>query len=155
MSQSYYSELVTTKQLVKKSSWIMNILVAIDQLGNAITGGNPDSTISARIGYFMSICTGSLKKYWRFLEAVVDFTFQPIDGKKHCKQAYESDKEEYFNKGNILTRVVLLIIVVLVCIPLIILIYIGAFLFPKIKNKYELNGESISIKQINEIRLKY
>jgi len=29
-------------------SWPLAVLIAIDQLGNAITGGYPDSTISAR-----------------------------------------------------------------------------------------------------------
>jgi len=34
----------------KKMPYAFNILIAIDQLGNAIADGNPDNTISARVG---------------------------------------------------------------------------------------------------------
>ena len=30
--------------------WLWNLLVAVDQLGNAITAGDPDETISSRAG---------------------------------------------------------------------------------------------------------
>ncbi|MGH6954422.1 MAG: hypothetical protein ACREGL_09585 [Alphaproteobacteria bacterium] len=30
--------------------WVWNALVAIDQLGNALVGGDPDETISSRAG---------------------------------------------------------------------------------------------------------
>ena len=32
----------------KPRRWIMNVLIALDQFGNAITGGAPDETISSR-----------------------------------------------------------------------------------------------------------
>ena len=31
-------------------NWIINILIAIDQVGNAALWGDPDETISSRIG---------------------------------------------------------------------------------------------------------
>lgn len=38
----------------KSSIWryFSNFFVAIDQLGNTVAGGNPDNTISARVGYY-------------------------------------------------------------------------------------------------------
>ena len=63
------------------------ILIAIDQLGNAIAGGNPDSTISARVGYFSDKTlrekTLGRHAYWKGLERIIDFAFFPIDGEKH------------------------------------------------------------------------
>lgn len=32
------------------SKWGLNVLIALDQLGNAMSGGDPDETISSRIG---------------------------------------------------------------------------------------------------------
>lgn len=32
------------------SRWFWNVLIAIDQLGNALIGGDPDETISSRLG---------------------------------------------------------------------------------------------------------
>ena len=31
-------------------SWLYNLLISIDQLGNALLGGDPDETISSRLG---------------------------------------------------------------------------------------------------------
>lgn len=31
-------------------SYLKNVIIALDQLVNALTGGNPDETISSRIG---------------------------------------------------------------------------------------------------------
>lgn len=78
-------------------SYIMRILVAFDQLGNALAGGNPDCTISGRTGYFL---THDKNAYWVFLAFVIDLTFQPFDGKNHCLQAYESEKDELFLNPN-------------------------------------------------------
>lgn len=57
--------------------YIHNVLVAIDQLGNAVLGGCPDETISARLGreYPNSI-----------LRKLVDFLF----GRGHCKDVAEN-----------------------------------------------------------------
>lgn len=77
--------------------YIKNILVGIDQLGNAMAGGNPDNTISARVGYNVNhLDTISYLKYWKFLEWVIDSTFFPIDGDNHCDNSYHNDEEELF-----------------------------------------------------------
>lgn len=54
------------------------VLVAIDQLGNTIAGGNPDATISARTGYFSHVEETTFRPYWLTMERVIDFTFLPI-----------------------------------------------------------------------------
>lgn len=41
--------------------WVWNVLVAIDQLGNALLGGDPDETISSRAA------KGQSRFYWRWL----------------------------------------------------------------------------------------
>ena len=95
-------------------SWPVAVLVAIDQLGNAIAGGNPDATISARVGYFSEMANRA-KSYWKSLESIIDFAFFPIDGPKHCYQAWQADKDEQFKLGSDFMRVILSVIIVVVC----------------------------------------
>ncbi len=96
-------------------SWPVAVLVAIDQLGNAIAGGNPDSTISARVGYFSELAERA-KAYWKSLEKIIDFSFYPIDGPRHCYQAWQNDKDELFKRGSDLARVLLSVFIVVACV---------------------------------------
>lgn len=73
------------------------VLVAIDQLGNAIAGGNPDCTISGRIGYYQEHAVRPYVWYWNMLAFVVNLTFYPWDGPDHCKQAYVKEVKNEFN----------------------------------------------------------
>ncbi|WP_188150463.1 hypothetical protein [Teredinibacter waterburyi] len=117
--------------------WLWNVMVAIDQLGNAIAGGNPDITISARVGYFANDCNNrTFYYYWRFLELVIDFTFYPLDGPKHCLQALSQDDELGHVQGNDLMRSILGIIAVTACLFISILTWSGYALGyrPKIKH---------------------
>lgn len=62
--------------------YLINVLVAIDQLGNAITGGDPDETWSSRFGKYQE----KVEVYgWicAFLEI-----FDP----GHCEKAIEEDE---------------------------------------------------------------
>lgn len=68
-------------------SWIKAVLTGLDQLGNAIAGGHPDATISARIGRFYIV--GG--RYWKIMRWVVDTTFAPIDGPNHCINANKNE----------------------------------------------------------------
>jgi hypothetical protein len=95
-------------------SWPVAVLVAIDQLGNAIARGNPDATISARVGYF-SENAKRVKKYWKILESIIDFAFFPIDGRRHCYQAWQNDKDERFQRGSDLGRVILSAFIIIFC----------------------------------------
>lgn len=60
-------------------SWIGGVLIAIDQLGNAVAGGNPDATISARTGYFANEVEGTFQLYWQTMELIINFTFYPVE----------------------------------------------------------------------------
>ena len=78
-------------------TYTKGILIAIDQLGNALAGGNPDCTISGRTGYFQENGTPPYVWYWHMLAFVVDITFYPWDGHHHCREAYKSELDEDFN----------------------------------------------------------
>lgn len=68
-------------------SYIKNVLIAFDKLGNALAMGSPDVTVSARIGYHAS--NQSSFRYWTTLQYIVDWAFEPIDGEGHCVQSIE------------------------------------------------------------------
>ncbi|MDY0780824.1 hypothetical protein [Tenacibaculum sp. IB213877] len=153
MDKHNYCQLISEKSIERKTSWFMNVLVSLDQLGNTLARGNPDNTISARIGYFMHNENGNPSAYWAILEGIVDFTFKPIDGIKHCFVAYCYDKEEQFDEGHFFSKVLLFLLVIIFCIPLLIIINrIIALLFPKAKNEYEIDGEKVSIEKVNTFR---
>jgi hypothetical protein len=82
-------------------SWPVAVLVAIDQLGNAIAGGNPDAKRA--------------KGYWKGLEKIIDFSFYPVDGPRHCYQAWQADKDELFKRGSDFTRVLLSVFIIIAC----------------------------------------
>lgn len=81
--------------------YILNLLISIDQLGNVIAGGNPDNTISARVGFYNYHYSEEKKVtlFWKVFEFVIDTTFWPIDGPNHCHEAYHNDAGEFFDTG--------------------------------------------------------
>lgn len=93
-------------------NWPHAVLIAIDQLGNALAGGHPVTTISARVGYFAANAE-SCQFYWKWLETIIDFAFYPIDGPNHCYQAWQNDEYELFRIGSDLARIILSIIILL------------------------------------------
>lgn len=92
-------------------SYIKNLLIWGDQGVNTIAGGNPDCTISA-----CSHVNGFKSKYWRFLENIINTTFEPIDGPEHCYQSFEADKSEEYKDGGILRKGLIGVCVVLFCL---------------------------------------
>lgn len=104
--------------------YFKNVLISVDQLGNAICGGDPDNTISARVGYFSQADRSVKKWYWKALEKIINFTFWPVDGENHCQEAFEADPEETFydNRGDV-ARVFMSIIIIASCIPISIILY--------------------------------
>ena len=70
--------------------WLLNILISIDQLGNTITGGDPDETISSRLGK-MKVKHGGRIPWYRPLSKVVDWGLDKID-KNHSIDAIETDE---------------------------------------------------------------
>ncbi|MDO9893511.1 hypothetical protein Q7473_05040 [Glaesserella parasuis] len=67
--------------------WLYHVVIAIDQLFNALTGGAADETFSSRC-YRGAILTEKPRKRWRFWFAFVNGLF--FD-KQHCQTAYESE----------------------------------------------------------------
>ncbi|WNZ57160.1 hypothetical protein QT397_07395 [Microbulbifer sp. MKSA007] len=118
-------------------SWLWNVIVAVDQLGNAIAGGNPDATISARCGYFSRVTETRFRRYWRFLERVINYTLKPIDGPDHCYQSYLWDHAEKHEEGSDYMRAVLGVIVILICVPMGLLIRLYVIVFPGARWKKE------------------
>lgn len=149
-----YTECCDKNEVEKKQGWFMNILVALDQLGNALSRGNPDNTISARIGYFNYGANFFDSSYWKVIEKIVNFTFKPIDGIDHCKMAYYSDMDEEFVNVDYISDILLFFFVLGPCIPLIPIIWVVSLIIPSAKTKYYINGEQKSLKEINLMREK-
>jgi hypothetical protein len=107
----------------KKTTQARRILVAIDQLFNALSWGNEDVTLSGRLYYLHD-----RRNVWiaSFLMHVVDNTFYPIDGPNHCMQAFEKDSTEKYMRGNDFGLALVSLFVVLGCIILIFPIMITA-----------------------------
>jgi hypothetical protein len=94
-------------------NYLLNLLVAIDQLGNAVAGGNPDVTVSGRVGY-QSAATEHW--FWRTLERIIDLTFEPVDGRNHCLMTAYKDNDVDLSGGSMLMLGVLSIIAVTSCL---------------------------------------
>lgn len=70
------------KERVAEYFW--NLLIALDQLANTILGGDPDETMSSRMG--KNIKEGRCK-----LCKVICFFLNKID-KNHCEKSIEPDE---------------------------------------------------------------
>ena len=98
--------------------WLYSVLIAIDQLGNALAGGYADSTISARVGYNVRHATPERQNYWRLLEGIINYTFLPLDGPDHCYQAYLAGNQTYYRDGSDLMRVILSSLIIFNATPI-------------------------------------
>jgi len=100
--------------------FIGNFFVSIDQLGNVLAGGNPDNTISSRVGYYNRHKNSEQGApwQWRLFERIIDFTFYPIDGKHHSHEAFHNDAGETFDErtNNILVLILATIIIIPSCL---------------------------------------
>jgi hypothetical protein len=120
----------------KKYSWGHNLLLSFDQFGNTLSGGNPDSTISARVGYFANqgISESKYPGYWKLLEKMINFAWWPYERDNHCKDAYDADPETPY-PGNGLMKIVLFIIALFSSVIVSTLLYFSWLLFPSIRNR--------------------
>lgn len=68
------------------------VWIAQDQLVNAIHGGNPDITVSSKVGYMAE--QGS--KTAKAMTVVIDFLFKvAVNQDNHCQASIERDEEHY------------------------------------------------------------
>ena len=66
--------------------YVLNILIAIDQLINTLVGGYPDETLSASA--YLGEREGKI--YGRIFRPVIDFLFWPLQ-RDHCRRAFEAE----------------------------------------------------------------
>lgn len=88
----------------------------IDQTGNFLANGDPDSTISARIGYHNRNGDAYASSYWLTLKRLVDWVFAPLDGEGHCQQAFMYDQHEHFRGVSLISGILLAMITVVGCL---------------------------------------
>lgn len=118
-------------------NYITNMFYHVDILMNALTGGNGNITISARVGYYKDdarLHGRKSVKFWRFAERIIDYTFYPMDGPYHCEQAYiwskeyviqNKDLDVQYMHGPTWSLVLLMFIIIFACVLLIPLLRIG------------------------------
>ena len=116
---------------IEKMPYWLNVLIAIDQLGNAIAGGNPDNTISGRVGFFASdLHESKIKKYWKALERIIDFTFEPLQGPGHCFNAWQGEQDEVDTEVTYITRVILGVFVTAGCFVINLVLRLALLIHP-------------------------
>jgi hypothetical protein len=69
------------------ADYLLNVLIAIDQLGTALLGGFPDETLSS-YAYRMEVQRKPAGVFRRVIDAL--FWFQP----QHCYKAYLSERNK-------------------------------------------------------------
>lgn len=73
--------------------YLLNVLVALDQLVSAILGGDPDETISSRLGKSQRGDYGRAQRMLLMPAAMmVDLVFLKLDGPDHCRRMIEDDE---------------------------------------------------------------
>lgn len=70
--------------------YILNLLISIDQFGNTLAGGDPDETISSRLGK-LKVRYGGKIPWKRPLAKVIDWGLEKIDP-HHSIDAIEEDE---------------------------------------------------------------
>jgi hypothetical protein len=91
---------------------LLPFLVQLDRLGNALSGGNPETTISGRTGFY---AIARKNPYWRITASIIDFTFKPIDGPEHCYFAWKMEKSFSHRRGNDVGLILLSLFVLATC----------------------------------------
>lgn len=66
--------------------YLLNVLIAFDQLINTLIGGYPDETLSASA--WLGEQQGRIIP--KIMRPVIDFLFLPFES-DHCRRAYESE----------------------------------------------------------------
>lgn len=69
--------------------YLLNVAIALDQLGNALRGGSPDETLSAAA--WRTEQAGKLGG--RIFRPVIDLLFLPFE-RDHCRKSFESERND-------------------------------------------------------------
>lgn len=78
------------KYLKKLGKYTINVLLGIDQLVNAVVAGDPDETMSSRIGKIKRKHNGVIP-WFHPIPKIVDWGLELIDD-NHCIDAIEEDE---------------------------------------------------------------
>ena len=73
---------------MRVKSWLWNILIAVDQLCNAVLAGSPDETFSART--WRKARAGQW--FWRGLRQAIDLVMR-WESPAHCRESYEREMD--------------------------------------------------------------
>lgn len=70
--------------------YLLNLLVSLDQLLNTLFGGNPDETVSSRVG------RGAIKgsKLALVLEKLINSIFNLLGDDNHCRKRIEWEETD-------------------------------------------------------------
>lgn len=72
--------------------YVWGLWIAQDQKVNAILGGNPDVTVSSKVGYLSTNGSNTA----RLMEIVIDWLFYKLAGQlNHCFASIEHDEDHY------------------------------------------------------------
>ena len=74
----------------KLGKYCLNFLISIDQFGNVLVGGDPDETISSRLGKLKRRYGGKIP-WKRPLSKIIDWGLNKIDP-GHSTDAIENDE---------------------------------------------------------------
>lgn len=69
---------------IKRYLW--NLLIAVDQLINTLAGGDPDETISSRIGKIVALQNGKRTGLYYFCKML------SLIDHRHCEKSIEHDE---------------------------------------------------------------
>jgi hypothetical protein len=149
MNQQRIEDSARDGSIKVRYSWLMQVLLVLDQFGNVLAGGNSDITISGRAGYHVHVPEGEGGAFWKKMEGIINYTFYPLDGPHHCLMAYCSDKDEHYRGSKLIFKIILVILIVLFCLLLFIPIRLIA-LFKFARTRYVLpTGEEIPYEDLN------
>ena len=110
-----------------KSLDLLRFLLGGDRFINAFAGGYYRFTISGRVGAFAS---GDYRGvYWLILQWMIDQSFYPLDGPRHCYKAmlWEKsviDKKKKHRRGNDVAVMLLSTLVFLGCLVIAPIVYL-------------------------------
>jgi hypothetical protein len=95
----------------KLGRWMMNILISVDQLGNSLLAGDPDETISSRLGRIKAKYNGRIP-WTRPISKATEYLLGKIQ-KNHCEISIEPDEGDkgIFDNPNKILRVLLVLLV--------------------------------------------
>lgn len=133
-------------------SYLSNLLLSVDHLGNSVAGGHPGNTLSGRTCYLKRNAPNFTKWYWNFFSQIINAIYYPLYGKDHCEHLYQIELDTDFHRGSDIIRFILSFVTILI-FPLLSLVLYPLWLLriikPNAQSAHELiNSDLQKIKRI-------